>query len=86
VPFARVITTVDRRQDEQQASGTMHSLTVRSDGTDVVIDCRPDERIRPRDAVAFEATAQACETVGWEYSRCGAIDEPLANRVLQQPP
>jgi integrase/recombinase XerD len=38
-----------------------------ADGEDVVIDCRPHERIRPRDAEAFEATGDACQVAGWEY-------------------
>lgn len=37
------------------------------DGTGVVVDCRPADRIRPRDADAFRATAQACAEVGWRY-------------------
>ena len=39
----------------------------RVDGTSVVIDCRPAQRIKPRDAEAFTATETACEQVGWEY-------------------
>lgn len=44
-----------------------------ADGTATVIDCRPDERIKPRDAVVFAATAQACARVGWSYRRLGAL-------------
>ncbi len=36
-------------------------------GNGVVIDCRPAERIKPRDAAAFAATGRACAVVGWEY-------------------
>lgn len=36
-------------------------------GTGVVIDCRPRERIRERDAAAFEMTARACKSVGWQF-------------------
>jgi hypothetical protein len=32
-----------------------------------VLDCRPADRIKPRDQVAFEATAQACAVLGWRY-------------------
>src|SRR6478735_11211201 len=32
----------------------------RSDGSAVVVDCRPVERRRPRDIAKFEATARAC--------------------------
>jgi hypothetical protein len=38
-----------------------------ADGTGAVIDCRPAERVRPRDAAAFAATEQACAPVGWRY-------------------
>jgi hypothetical protein len=53
----------------------------RRNGGAVVIDCRPDGRIKPRDAVAFEATARACESVGWEYRRVGAVDAVLVGNV-----
>ena len=46
----------------------------RADGSAVVIDCRPDDRIKPRDAVAFAATADVCSQLGWEYRRVGAPD------------
>jgi len=39
----------------------------RVDGTAVVIDCRPAQRVKPRDAEAFAATEAACKHVGWEY-------------------
>ncbi|MEV0733969.1 TnsA-like heteromeric transposase endonuclease subunit [Polymorphospora sp. NPDC050346] len=38
-----------------------------ADGTGVVVDVRPSPRVRPRDAVVFEATGRACAEVGWEY-------------------
>ncbi|MFD6161479.1 TnsA-like heteromeric transposase endonuclease subunit [Nocardia sp. NPDC060256] len=38
-----------------------------ADGGAVVIDCRPAQRIKPRDEVAFAATAQACAEAGWRY-------------------
>jgi hypothetical protein len=41
------------------------------DGRGLVVDCRPAERIKPRDAQAFDATRQACELVGWEYRLVG---------------
>lgn len=46
----------------------------RADGSAVVIDCRPDGRIKPRDAVAFAATERVCERLGWEFRRVGAPD------------
>jgi len=38
-----------------------------SDGTGVVVDVRPAQQVRPRDAQAFEAARQACAIVGWDY-------------------
>jgi hypothetical protein len=32
-----------------------------------VIDCRPVERVRPRDTEAFAATERACAEIGWQY-------------------
>jgi hypothetical protein len=45
----------------------------RADGTGVVIDVRPDQRIGDQDAAVFAATAQACAQVGWEYQRVGEL-------------
>jgi hypothetical protein len=44
------------------------------DGSAVVVDCRPVERRKPRDAAKFEATASACERIGWQYRLVGAPD------------
>jgi len=46
----------------------------RSDGSAVVVDCRPVERRRPRDVAKFEATARACALAGWEYRLLGEAD------------
>ena len=40
-----------------------------ADGTGVVIDVRPDNRIKPRDARAFAVTEAACTQVGWKFRR-----------------
>jgi hypothetical protein len=53
----------------------------RNDGTAVVVDVRPDDRIPARDAEAFAVTASACELVGWEYRRVGEPDPVLAANV-----
>lgn len=44
------------------------------DGTGVVVDVRDDDRIEPKDAEAFAATARACDPVGWEFRRVGAME------------
>jgi hypothetical protein len=53
----------------------------RADGSAVVIDCRPVERRGPRDVAKFEATAQACARVGWEYRLVGAVDAIVTANV-----
>jgi hypothetical protein len=45
----------------------------RADGTGMVIDVRPDQRIGEKDAAVFAATAQLCAQVGWEYQRVGEL-------------
>jgi hypothetical protein len=45
-----------------------------ADGSAVVIDVRPDDRIEPRDAEAFGATGRACELAGWRFVRAGVPD------------
>jgi hypothetical protein len=53
----------------------------RDDGTGVVVDIRPDDRIPERDAETFAVTALACEAAGWEYRRAGDLDPVLAANV-----
>ena len=36
------------------------------------MDCRPADRIKPRDADAFAVTRAACELVGWRYEVAGS--------------
>ncbi|MDG4755787.1 TnsA-like heteromeric transposase endonuclease subunit [Micromonospora sp. WMMD718] len=48
------------------------------DGTGLVIDVRPDERIKARDAEAFAVTAAACEAVGWRFRRVGVVESVFA--------
>jgi hypothetical protein len=45
-----------------------------ADGGAVVVDVRPDDRIRPGDAEAFDATARACQRLGWQFRRVGALE------------
>lgn len=52
-----------------------------ADGTAVVIDVRADDRIEPRDAEAFEATAAACGEAGWVFRRVGALAAVFAANV-----
>ncbi|MEU3372936.1 TnsA-like heteromeric transposase endonuclease subunit [Streptomyces sp. NPDC006711] len=50
----------------------------RRDGTAVVLDVRPDDRIEPDDAAKFAATAAACSQVRWGFERVGILDPVLA--------
>jgi hypothetical protein len=52
-----------------------------ADGTGVVVDVRPDDRIPARDAETFALTASACQAAGWEYRRSGDLDPVLAANV-----
>jgi hypothetical protein len=53
----------------------------RQDGSGVVVDVRPDDRIPARDAETFAVTATACEAAGWEYRRSGELDPVLVANV-----
>jgi hypothetical protein len=44
------------------------------DGSALVVDCRPQERIDERSAASFAATRLACQAVGWSYRLVGAIE------------
>jgi hypothetical protein len=72
-----------RWQDEQgQARRHAPDFFVRRhDGTGVVVDVRPDDRIPDRDAEAFAATASACALAGWEFRRVGELDSVLTTNV-----
>ncbi|MFF1306993.1 TnsA-like heteromeric transposase endonuclease subunit [Streptomyces sp. NPDC058307] len=49
----------------------------RADGTPLVVDVRPDERISERDAAKFAGTRTACGLVGWGYE-LGMLDPVFA--------
>lgn len=51
------------------------------DGGALVMDCRPVDRIKPRDAEAFTATRVACERLGWRYEVAGAADPVVSANV-----
>lgn len=62
----------------RRISHTPDYFVRRRDGTGVVLDVRPDDRIEPEDAVKFEVTAAACARVGWGFERVGLLDPVLA--------
>lgn len=57
------------------------SFARRADGSVLVLDCRPAQRIRPRDAVVFDATQEVCARLGWDYRVVDAPDPVLAGNV-----
>jgi hypothetical protein len=61
----------------RRVSHTPDYFARRRDGTAVVLDVRPDERIEPEDAVKFAVTAAACARVGWNYERVGVVEPVL---------
>ncbi|MBB5804329.1 hypothetical protein F4560_004097 [Saccharothrix ecbatanensis] len=51
-----------------------------TDGTALVLDCRPLNRIKPRDQAAFDAARTACAQLGRRYEVGGApLETLLAN-------
>jgi hypothetical protein len=52
-----------------------------ADGGALVVDCRPVERIKPKDMAAFEASRAACELVGWQYRLAGVPDAIVVANV-----
>ena len=68
-------------EDGRSRSHAPDYFVRRCDGSGVVVDCRPLERRKARDLVAFEATRQACQAVGWEYRLVGAADRTLVRNV-----
>jgi len=45
-----------------------------ADGSGLVLDCRPVDRVEARSAESFEAMRRACEQVGWSYRLAGELD------------
>ena len=69
---------------DEQGTARRHApdyFARQQDGTGVVIDVRPDDRIPGRDAEAFAVTANACERAGWAFRRVGEIDRMLTANV-----
>jgi hypothetical protein len=50
-------------------------------GDGVVIDCRPPDLVKERDATAFQATTEACAAVGWHYRLLGTPDAVVRTNV-----
>jgi hypothetical protein len=70
-----------RDEDDGSWSHVPDYFARRRDGSAVVIDVRPDDRIPERDAEKFAVTAAACEAAGWDYRRSGDLDRVLTENV-----
>src|SRR6266542_2278746 len=46
----------------------------RTDGSAVVVDCRPVDRRPAQDVAAFEVTRRVCDLLGWRYRLVGAVN------------
>jgi len=68
-------------QDGEQRRHAPDYFARLADGSGVVIDVRPDDRIGPRDAEAFTATEGACREVGWVFRRTAGPGVVLAANV-----
>ena len=53
----------------------------RADGTGLVVDVRPDERIGPEDAAKFAVDGGGLRSVGWDFARVGAPEAVLTANV-----
>ncbi|GAA2783088.1 hypothetical protein GCM10010521_72180 [Streptomyces rameus] len=67
--------------DGKRVRHTPDFFVRRPDGTGLVVDVRPDERIEPDDAATFTVTAAACRSVGRDFVRVGTPDEVLTANV-----
>jgi len=72
---------VDRRGDGRSRSHAPDFFARSSDGTGLVVDCRPAERVDERAASAFAATRRACDAVGWVYRQVGVLDPVWAGNL-----
>lgn len=52
-----------------------------ADGSGVVVDVRPDERVTADAEDCFAVTADACEVAGWAFRRVGRVEPFLAANV-----
>jgi hypothetical protein len=53
----------------------------RADGSGLVVDVRPDDRLPAKDAEVFRVMAAACGQAGWEFRRAGTIDPVVRSNL-----
>ncbi|MER7756880.1 TnsA-like heteromeric transposase endonuclease subunit [Kitasatospora sp. NPDC097643] len=74
VRFADVLAVLARETTRRGRSHAPDYFAWAVDGTGLVVDCQPVDRIDDRSAAAFTVTRQVCEAVGWAYRLVGALD------------
>lgn len=63
-------------RDEASGRGRSHApdyFARADDGTGLVLDCRPKDRVDARSAASFAAMRLACSQLGWAYRLAGEI-------------
>lgn len=70
-----------RDEDDRPRRHAPDYFARRRDGSAVVVDVRPDDRVPERDAGTFAVTAAACGAAGWDYRRSGDLDPVLVANV-----
>jgi len=68
-------------RDEGRRSHAPDWFARLSDGTGLVVDCKPPGRAGPRDEAAFDLTARVCEHLGWRFRLVREIDPVQRSNV-----
>lgn len=71
-----------RDRDGKATSHTPDYFARRADGTAVVVDVRPADRVKPEDEVKFQQTASVCAAVaGWSFHLVHELDPVVIANV-----
>lgn len=82
VGFSSQPFTLSWRVSGKAVSHTPDYFARLADGSAVVVDVRPADRVKPRDAVKFETTAAVCAVVGdWSFRLVHELDPVLVVNV-----
>ncbi len=82
VGFSSQPFTLSWRVSGKAVSHTPDYFARLAGGSAVVVDVRPADRVKPRDAVKFETTAAACAVVGdWSFRLVHELDPVLVVNV-----
>jgi hypothetical protein len=78
--LATVLAVLDHRARQGPLAGPDYFARLH-DGSALVVDCRPTEWIKPKDAATLDTHRDACELVGWHYRPAGTTDTILATSL-----